>query len=352
MMAYFVQPHIIIRYLSFKTNQETEIEKMFNFFKKKKSDKDQNKIPRIKLSFTDKLDMVKYFEFTDSNEKEVLVNNIQEFYSKTGSFSTTYKNDKSTCNKYFFCDNEDLFEHGGFKSQLEYMRIGFEKVIDFNKLLNSIPESFNFEANSKSNWNDAVVEFTNLVNQFLQSEKSEYNIYPANAGNEGLMYILSEQQFSLLNKHIDDRPVRPQNIESWNRIYNTTQEEYRKYIERDEFQFKFGMTMNLKNHGKVKVIKVINDKSAEIQVGDKIGRIDLITGKYRLTFNNDESNQTEQIPKSFAQPEDLKVGMNIKHLKFGKGKIMDITNKGVANIKFEDGEKRIILEYAKLEIVE
>ena len=213
-------------------------------------------------------------------------------------------------------------------------------------------KSFNFEANSKSNWNDAVVEFTNLVNQFLQSEKSEYNIYPANAGNEGLMYILSEQQFSLLNKHIDDRPVRPQNIESWNRIYNTTQEEYRKYIERDEFQFKFGMTMNLKNHGKVKVIKVINDKSAEIQVGDKIGRIDLITGKYRLTFNNDESNQTEQIPKSFAQPEDLKVGMNIKHLKFGKGKIMDITNKGVANIKFEDGEKRIILEYAKLEIVE
>ena len=210
----------------------------------------------------------------------------------------------------------------------------------------------NFEVNPKSNWNDAVVEFTNLVNQFLQSEKCEYNLYPANAGNEGLMYILSEQQFGLLNKHIDDRPVRPQKIESWNRIYNTTQEEYRKYIERDEFQFKLGMTMNLKNHGKVKVIKVISDKSAEIQVGDKIGRIDLITGKYRLTFNNEETNHDEQISKSFAEPTELKVGMNIKHIRFGKGKILDITDEGVANIKFEDGEKRIILKFAKLEIVE
>jgi hypothetical protein len=325
---------------------------MFNFFKKKKSDKNSNQIPRVKLSFTNKLDKVNYFEFTDSNEKEALVNSIQSFYNKMGSFSTTYKNDKSTCNKYFFCDNEDLFEHGGFKSQLQYMKNGLEKVVDFNKLLTSTPESFNFEANPKSNWNDAVVEFTNLVNQFLQSEKSEYNLYPANAGNEGLMYILSEQQFSLLNKHIDDRPVRPHNIESWNRIYNTTQEEYRKYVERDEFQFELGMTMNLKNHGKVKVIKVISDKSAQIQVGAKIGRIDLITGKYRITFNNDETNQTEQNSKSFAQPTELKVGMNIKHLRFGKGKIMSITNKGVANITFEDGEKRIILEYAKLEIVE
>ena len=325
---------------------------MFNFFKKKKSDKDSNQIPRVKLSFTDKLDKVNYFEFTDSNEKKELVNSIQTFYNKTGSFSTTYKNDKSTCNKYFFCDNEDLFEHGGFKSQLQYMRNGFEKVVDFNRLLTSTPESFNFEANPKSNWNDAVVEFTNFVNQFLLSEKSEYNIYPANAGNEGLMYILSEQQFCLLNKHIDDRPVRPQNIESWNRIYNTTQEEYRKYIERDDFQFKLGMTMNLKNHGKVKVIKVINDKSAEIKVGEEIARIDVITGKYKITFENDRSKKGEQIPKSFAKPEELKVGLKIRHLKFGLGTILDINHKGVANIKFEDGEKRIILKFAKLEIVE
>ena len=323
---------------------------MFNFFKKKKPIQESS--PDRKLSFSERLESVNYFEFTDSQVKEQLISEIQSFYNKTGSLTSTYNNDKSTCNKQFFCDNEDLFELGGFKSQLEYMKKGFEKVVDFDKLLNSIPESFNSEANSNSNWNDAIVEFSNFVNQFLKTEKSEYSIYPANAGNEGLMYILSEDQFNLLNKYIDDRPVRPHKIEAWNKIYNTTKEEYRKYIEKDEFQFKLGMTMNLKNHGKVKVIKVINDKSAEIQVGDKIGRIDVITGKYKITFRNDKPNEKEQVPKSFAKPEHLNIGMKIKHLRFGIGEIVDINEKGVANIRFEEGEKRIILKFAKLEIVE
>jgi len=323
---------------------------MFNFFKKKNPK--QESTPDRKLSFSNRLESVNYFEFTDSEFKAELISEIQSFYNKTGSLTSTYYDDKSTCNKQFFCDNENLFELGGFRSQLKYMEIGFERVADYKNLLNSIPESYNYEVKPESNWNDAVVEFSNLVNQFLNKQGSKYNIYPANAGNEGLMYILSEEQFNLLNKHIDDRPVRPHKIEVWNRIYNTTQEEYRKYIEKDEFQFKLGMTMNLVNHGKVNVIKVISDKSAEIQVGDKIGRIDLITGKYKLTFNNDETNQTEQIPKSFAKPEELKVGMNIKHLRFGKGKILDITDRGVANIIFKVGERRILLEYAKLEIDE
>ena len=67
----------------------------------------------------------------------------------------------------------------------------------------------------------------------------------------------------VLNKYLDDRQIRPHEIITWNRIYNTTSEEYRKYIERDEFKFSLGMSMTLKNHGKVKVIKVISDKSAD-----------------------------------------------------------------------------------------
>ena len=96
----------------------------------------------------------------------------------------------------------------------------------------------------------------------------------------------------MLNKHIDDRLIRPHSIESWNTIYNTTQEEYRKYIERDEFQFTLGMIMNMRNHGKGKVIKVISDKSAEIQVDNEIARIDMIKGYYKLTFLKDEVNES------------------------------------------------------------
>ena len=42
--------------------------------------------------------------------------------------------------------------------------------------------------------------------------------------------------------------------------------------------------------------------------------------------------------------------MKIKHLKHGKGQIIEINEKGVANIKFDDGEKQIILQFAKIEM--
>jgi len=52
-----------------------------------------------------------------------------------------------------------------------------------------------------------------------------------------------------------------------------------------------------------------------------------------------------------ASTEDLKVGMQVKHVKFGEGQILEINEKRVANIKFVEGERRIILKYAKLEII-
>ena len=49
--------------------------------------------------------------------------------------------------------------------------------------------------------------------------------------------------------------------------------------------------------------------------------------------------------------EQLREGMKIRHLRFGVGKIIEINEKGVAKIKFKDGDKRLILEFAKLKII-
>jgi len=66
--------------------------------------------------------------------------------------------------------------------------------------------------------------------------------------------------------------------------------------------------------------------------------------KYKPIISNQTSN-----PK--VSTDKLNEGMKVKHIKFGIGQILEINNKGVANIKFTDGEKRIILKYAKLEIL-
>jgi len=63
-------------------------------------------------------------------------------------------------------------------------------------------------------------------------------------------------------------------------------------------------------------------------------------------------------PKDFKPNamQDLKAGMRIIHLKFGEGKIKDIDDRNVATIIFdslvENSEKRIMLQYAKLQIIE
>ncbi|HMT54391.1 MAG TPA: hypothetical protein PKC06_14140 [Saprospiraceae bacterium] len=323
---------------------------MFNFFKKNKENKSDEQKPR--LNFTDRLEMVKYFEFTDQDDKHELIKTIQEIYSKNGTFSTTTKNGESTCNKLFLCDTESLFEEGGYKSQLVKMKHGIEKVADFNNILKSIPDSFDYDSNPNSNWNDAVVDFTKRINFILETSNIEYKIYPANGGNEGYMYLLNQEQYNILNNHVDDRKLRPNDIVSWNSIYNTTQEEYRKYIERDEFKFKPGMSITLKNHGNVQVIKVLSDKSAEIQIGEKVAQIEVITGKYKITFKDNEAIPSHPKERNFVKPEFLKEGMKIKHLKHGKGKILEISEKGVANIKFDDGDKQIILQFAKIEMDE
>jgi hypothetical protein len=321
---------------------------MFNFFNKNRGNKSEEQKPQF--NFTDRLEMVKYFEFTDRNDKPELIKTIHEIYSKNGTFSTTTKNGESACNKLFFCDTESLYEDGGYKSQIVNMKNGIEKVADFNHILNSVPNSFDYHSKPISNWNDAVVDFIKRVNSLLETKNTEYKMYPANSGNEGYIYILNKEQYNLLNNQIDDRQIRPHDIANWSRIYNTTQEEYRKYIERDEFAFKIGMTISLKNHGAVQVIKVLNDKSAEIQIGEKVAQIEVITGKYKLTFKDSEAISGDPKERNFVKPEFLKEGMKIKHLKHGKGQILEINEKGVANIKFDDGEKQIILQFAKIEM--
>lgn len=56
-----------------------------------------------------------------------------------------------------------------------------------------------------------------------------------------------------------------------------------------------------------------------------------------------------------AEPHKIKQGMRIRHLKFGEGLVKDIDERDVATIVFEhlddNQEKRIMLQYSKLEIV-
>ena len=57
-----------------------------------------------------------------------------------------------------------------------------------------------------------------------------------------------------------------------------------------------------------------------------------------------------------AAPHEIKEGMKVLHMKFGEGKVMNIDERQVASIHFsqlvDNADKRIMLQYAKLQILE
>ena len=248
---------------------------MFNIFKKKEKEKP---------TFMDLLERSEYFEFTDKDQVQELKNTIQNSYEKYRAFNTTYNNSRNpNCKKAYFCDSETVFKGWGFKVQLKIMQEGFEKITNYNELINQIPESYDYESNPKGDWFDAVAYFTKQINKYLEESASNYKCYPAYGGNDGSMYLLNELQYLLLNKAIKDEHTQPMELNDW----------IAKYKQKE----------------------IISNTNSETQI------------------------------------KQLQEGMKIKHIKFGVGQIIEINEKGVANIRFEDRDRRIILKYAKLEIV-
>lgn len=248
---------------------------MFNLFKKKE---------KPKPTFIELLVRTEYFEFTDVENLGELKTSIRNSYDKYQTFNTKYDKDRNPiCKKAFFCDSETVFEGNGFREQLHNMKVGLERIVNFDELIKQIPESYDYQSNPKGDWFDGVSDLTDKVNDYLRKRSSKYKLYPAYGENEGSMYILNESQYLLLNKAIKDEHTRPLKLEDWITKYKPRRKE---------------------------------------------------------TNSNKEATNNK-----------LNVGTKIKHLKFGQGEILEISEKGVANIMFSDGEKRIILKYSKLEII-
>ena len=110
---------------------------MVNFFnrdrEKSNSDDDSNLIENLKK--------VNYFEFLNPSDRDEFVQKIKVLYEESTIFSIPSIGHKKGCKKLFFCDNESLFEQGGFLSQIKSMKSGLEKITNYEVLKNDIQAS-------------------------------------------------------------------------------------------------------------------------------------------------------------------------------------------------------------------
>lgn len=227
-------------------------------------------------SFVELLDLTNYFEFTDKRKLEELKMHIKDSFEKWRVFNTIFDESGSICHKVFHCDTETLFEADGFESQLQELRQGLQIICDYQLLANFIPKNTSVSSEELS-----VVEFITIVNSWLRRRNSPYQLYPAYGGNEGLIYILTELQYMLLNKAIRDNHTKPYRIDEWITVFAAKEDEVQK---------------------------------SEVK-------------------------------------QELKPGMKIRH-HLGIGEVLSISDRGLALVKFSEGERNIILKFAEYTILE
>ena len=221
--------------------------------------------------FIELLEESEYFEFTNEEHKGKLKHRIKKYFDSYKTFNTARdKDNKSVCKKVFFCDSESLFEQGGYKSQLQDMEIGLKKICDYNNLIAQIPNSANVEEQA-----DAVVDFTKRVNNYLKNIHSTYQCYPVYGGNEGSIYLLSEKQFLVINKAINDEYTRPLLLQDWIIYYNPKTESNQFEIKRNTENLKVGSKVKHIKYGVGEVLKIDGGVIANIKFASGEKRISL-----------------------------------------------------------------------------
>lgn len=219
------------------------------FFKKKKKSTaelhhlpvEDNVLPYNKTAaeaFVQQLDALGYFKYTHPDDIDSLKKIMIDEFDPSNELVTNYKGYSTTPDDYrfYYCDNETLFEEGGFADIFKDMQPTFDKM----GLLMQITDEFEEwdHSNGWSNhtlsingkkytifkdfegmgWGEAVQRLVEIVNEELQLQNKEDRLYPMSGGNDGRVIFLTENQFNYINSIYTNVHWKPLQLEEWCKV--------------------------------------------------------------------------------------------------------------------------------------
>ncbi|MDA3842864.1 MAG: hypothetical protein PF588_00660, partial [Candidatus Kapabacteria bacterium] len=133
----------------------------------------------------------------------------------------------------YMCDNETLFEYGGFTEMLEKVKPTFDKIgLKIN--INNHFEEWNdekawlnhritingtdytiFKNFKYYGWGEAVARFAQIVNQEAEKQSVEERIYLAHGGNDGFMIFLTKELYQYIYSVHNDKLSKPLEVGEW-----------------------------------------------------------------------------------------------------------------------------------------
>ncbi|HLK29276.1 MAG TPA: hypothetical protein VKT28_11915 [Puia sp.] len=222
----------------------------FDFLKKKsnKQKLDYEPLDYDPNYIVEKLDEFGYFKYAALSDIPEIKGELLDSLTKLNYLSHV-SFDKSPFNskdyRHYHFDGEDLFEEGGFIWQLEAMKTLFDKMNfkieisnhietwDRQKGLNHLitlngKEYIIFKNFDGYGWGEAAQRFAEIINDQLELQNKDEQLYLVNGGNDGNAVYLTDKQFSLLDPILKGTE-RPLKINDWCNVHQVARQNYSQH---------------------------------------------------------------------------------------------------------------------------
>ena len=188
--------------------------------------------------FVDKIDSLGYFKYAEANYRDSLKMNFINNFDPDNELVTLW--DEQTYTpldyRYYMCDGETVYEEGGITEMLEDMKPTFEKIgfklsIDDhieewdseNQWLNhritlNGTEYTIFKNFRGYGWGEAVQRLAEILNDELEKQQIDENIYLVNGANDGRLVFLSEKLYQYIYSIYHNPQWKPLEVTEWTKV--------------------------------------------------------------------------------------------------------------------------------------
>jgi hypothetical protein len=201
---------------------------------KKVSTEQTSTIRTDAIRFVNKLQELGYFKYSDPEDLDAIRQTMIDEFEPNFELVSAWDDDTGMPldYRYYFCDNEDLFEAGGFTDMLEILRPTFDKI-GFNLTINDHHEVWDsnkgldhtitlngtkytiFKNFKEAGWGEAAQRLAEILNSELEKQNKDERVYLVSGGNDGRLIFLTEPQFNYIDSIYANKHWKPLRVEDW-----------------------------------------------------------------------------------------------------------------------------------------
>ena len=189
------------------------------------------------VQFVEQLMDLGYYKYATENDVEELKNDLVESIAQHNVLSTVYgENLLPKDYRHYMCDGETVYEEGGIIEILSELQRTFNKIGLIIEISNhhEIWDSENnwldhwitingkeyiiFKHFKDYGWGEAVMRLAEILNEQLQIQDKDEQIYLINGGNDGGLIFLTDEQYTLISTRLKDDQWRPLPVKDWCRV--------------------------------------------------------------------------------------------------------------------------------------